>query len=605
MNSRINIKDIEKNGYVSIKNHGLVSNNRTAALIGINGTIDWLCLPDFSSDPVFDSILDSKKGGKFKLSILNFNELEVEQYYESDSMILITEFFSNEKKIMKITDFMPATEYESINFPELHRIVEVSEDLEIGIEFKPTLDYKISPLKRIMDSKKIVFLKNDLKVGLFSSVEIREENGSFRAHLDKGSRTFFILSYGMRNEDEYSNYKTEQRLIETREFWKDFISYSTYNGIMRDEAVRSALTLRALFHDPSGMMVAAPTSSLPECVGSERNWDYRYSWVRDTSYVIQALSMMGLRRVSTKYLYDMMDIILNDGEEIRVLYGVGRDSKFKEIEIDYEGYMGSRPVRFGNLASEQFQLDVYGSFINAIYNVSVIGGIVNSYMWDFVNDLLDRIAHIWKVPDSSIWEFRTEPRHYTYSKVMCWLGYDRAIKLGKSLNYAGDYEKWQKIADEIKKDILENGIDKENGYFVQYYGGKDVDGSLLRIPLTGFMDVNDPLFQNTLEKIKKDLMFDECLFRRYLNDDGLKGKDNAFLLLSFWYIEDMILMGKIQDAENLLRKLMGMGNHLNLFSEEVEINTGELIGNFPQAITHLGIIRCIYRLNEAKKKISE
>ncbi|MCL4344762.1 MAG: glycoside hydrolase family 15 protein [Candidatus Thermoplasmatota archaeon] len=603
MGGRININNIQKNGYVMIRHHGLVSNNRTAGLIAVNGDIDWLCLPEFSSDPVFDSILDSNKGGFLRFSILNFNEIEAEQFYDGDTMILITEFYSNNRKIIKITDFMPATEFTSINFPELHRIIEAFEDCDISIKFRPTLDYTLSPLKRTVGQNKIVFSKNDLKVGLFTSVDVMEQNDCYRSHLSKGTRSYFIVSYGMREEDNYTNYKTEQRLMETREFWLNFISYSSYNGLMRDIAIRSALTLRALFHDPSGMMVAAPTSSLPECVGGERNWDYRYSWVRDTSYVIQALAMIGLRRVSTKYLYDMMEIIENDGEEIRVLYGVSRDTKFREIEIDYEGYLGSRPVRLGNLASSQFQLDVYGSFINAIYNLSVIGGIVNSYMWDFIIYLLERINHIWKIPDSSIWEFRTQPRHYTYSKVMCWLGFDRAIKLGKSLNYEGDYDNWQKTADVIKEDIMKNGVDQETGSFTQYYGSKDVDSSLLRIPLTGFVGVDDPVFVRTFDRIKKELMSGDILFRRYNSDDGLKCRDNAFLLMSFWYIEDLILMGKIQDAESLLNKIIEKGNHLHLFSEEIDTETGELIGNFPQAITHLGIIRCIYRLNEAQNRI--
>lgn len=603
MGERINIQKIIKDGFVPIKYHGVVSNNRTAGLIAVNGDIDWLCLPDFSSDPIFDSILDSKKGGFLKFFILNYNNIEVEQFYDGDTMILITEFYSENRKILRITDFMPAVEYTSINFPEMHRIIDAYESCEICIRFKPTINYTLSPLRKLSSSRKIVYHKNDQKVGLFSSVDMNEENDSYRVYLGKGSRSYFIVSFGMREEDEYSNYKTDLRLEETKNFWTNFIASSNYKGIMREVAIRSAITLRALFHDPSGMMVAAPTSSLPECVGGDRNWDYRYSWVRDTSYVIQALSMMGLKRVSTKYLYDMMQIIEEDGEEIRVLYGVSNSTNFNEIEIDYEGYMGSRPVRMGNLASRQFQLDVYGSFINAIYNLSVIGGTVNSYMWDFIIDLLEKIKDIWKIPDSSIWEFRTQPKHYTYSKVMCWLGYDRAIKLGRSLNYQGEYGKWEDIKEQIRADILKNGVDTKTGSFVQYYGSEDVDSSLLRIPLTGFVDAKDPLFINTLERIKNELMSNDILFKRYRNDDGLKCEDNAFLLMSFWYIEDLILMGEIEEAESLLNKIISMGNHLYLFSEEIDLKTGELIGNFPQAITHLGVIRCIFRLNEAKNLI--
>ena len=604
MPERIKFEEIKKDGYVKIKNHGIVANNRSAALVGMDGTVDWLCLPNFSSDPIFDSILDCEKGGSFHIELKNHTDIHASQHYEKDTMVLITEFFSGNKKIFSMMDFMPVTDYSSINFPEFHRIIETYETCEIEIKFRPTLDYMLSPIRFSPGPRKAIFNKNGRTVGLFSSKDIawKDNSGTGYVKTEKGERIFFVISYGMREDDTIENYKCELRLKETAQYWKEFSSKSTYKGYMKDVALRSALTLRSLFHDPSGMMVAAPTSSLPECIGGERNWDYRFSWVRDTSYVIQSLSMMGFKDVSTNYLYDMMDIIESQGD-IKVLYGVDRNSELKEKSIDYSGYMNSPPVRMGNLASDQFQLDVYGSIINAIYNLAEIGGIVNSYMWDFIVEMLEKIDHVWNIPDSSIWEFRTEPRHYTYSKIMCWLGYDRAIKLGRLLGFNGNYEKWEKIRDIIKKNIMDNGIDWKTGSFTQYYGSEDVDSSLIRIPLTGFIPTDDPIAIKTVERIKNELMSDGYLFRRYNNDDGLSCKDNAFLLMSFWYVEYLTDIGDLDEAEKVLNKLIGYGNHLHLFSEEVDVETHEPIGNFPQAITHLGVIRAICKLNNAKVKL--
>ncbi|MCL5988097.1 MAG: glycoside hydrolase family 15 protein [Candidatus Thermoplasmatota archaeon] len=599
MNERINIDDIRQDNFVKIKYHGMVANNRSAALVGVDGTVDWLCLPNFSSDPVFDSILDSFKGGSFQTNLRNMQNLSSEQNYIDDTLVLETKIYHNNAQIILMTDFMPVTDYASINFPELHRIIEAVEDCEIEVIFKPTMDYMLSPKEVFKTSRKVIFRKNDRISGLFSSMEIDwiPDDGKGIITLKKGQKCYLVISYGMRREDRIENYQSEYRLKETIEYWKNFASLGTYEGIMKEVAMRSAITLRSLFHDPSGMMVAAPTSSLPECIGGERNWDYRFSWVRDTSYVIQALAMMGFKQVSTNYLYDMMDIIESQGD-IKVLYGIERDSVLREKSIDYSGYLGSKPVRIGNLAAEQFQLDVYGSFINAIYNVAEIGGIVNSYMWDFIVKLLDKIEKVWNIPDSSIWEFRTEPKHYTYSKIMCWLGFDRAIKLGHLLNFGGNYKHWETVRDTIKQDILTYGVDQETGSFVQYYGSTDVDSSLIRIPLTGFLPPDDPICKKTVERIKGELMNENYLFRRYNNDDGLKCKDNAFLLMSFWYVEYLTETGETEEARKVLEKIISYGNHLYLFSEEVEMETNELIGNFPQAITHLGVIRSICRLNE-------
>lgn len=598
----INFIEIEENGYTKIKNHGMIANNRTAALVSMNGNVDWMCLPNFSSDPVFDSILDKNRGGFFSTRPYELKDITVTQEYEKRTMVLKTSFLRDGKEVVRLTDFLPATHYPSINFPEMHRLIE-SFDSKIDVELtlKATLDYRISPVNIELIEGGAVYSKNSKKIGIFTNAELRKESGKISGILsmDENQKEWVVIAYNM-SDEHLSNFKSDKRLKDTRDYWHSFTDKSTYDGIMKDVALRSGITLRGLFYDPSGMMVASPTSSLPECIGGERNWDYRYSWVRDTSYVIEALSMLGLREVATNYLYDMMKIIEVD-DEINVLYKLEASDKLEEYELDYEGYMGSGPVRMGNLASKQFQLDIYGSMINAIYHLGNIGGVVTAYMWDFVVRVVNIIEHIWQSPDSSIWEFRTPRKHYVYSKVMCWLGIDRAIKLGKQKSFSKNFDHWENLKDLIRKDILEKGVDKKTNSFVQYYGASDVDASLLRLPLTGFIDSNDPLMKNTVSIIERDLMGKDYLIRRYNNDDGLSCPDNAFLLMSFWYVEVLLDQNRIDEARNILASLLSKGNHLKLFSEEVDMKTLEPIGNFPQAITHLGVIRAICKLDKKLK----
>ncbi len=602
----INYDEVEENGYTKIKNHGMIANNRTAALVSMNGNVDWLCLPNFSSDPVFDSILDRKKGGFFFSRPYNTEGLAVAQEYEKGTMILKTMFFREGREILRLTDFLPATKYESINFPEMHRSIQtfgVKVDVEVAL--KATLDYRISPIKIVITEGCAVYGKNSKKIGIFTNAELKEENGIIHGiiSMEPNQREWVVLSYNMADE-RLSNFKSDLRLSETMKYWQIYTSSSTYNGIMKDIALRSGITLRGLFYDPTGMMVASPTSSLPECVGGERNWDYRYSWVRDTSFVIEALSMLGFRDVATNYLYDMMKII-EQNDDVNVLYKLEPSDSLEEYEIDYEGYMGSKPVRMGNLASKQFQLDVYGSIINAIFHLAGIGGTVNAYMWEFVVRVVKKIEHIWQNPDSSIWEFRTSPKHYVYSKVMCWMGVDRAIKIGKTINYNGNFDEWEALKDTIKKDVLEKGVDKTTGSLVQYYGSDDIDASLLRVPLLGFLDSNDPIIISTVKRIEKELMGKDFLIKRYNNADGLSCQDNAFLLMSFWYVELLIDQNKLDEAQNALTIVLRKGNHLKLFSEEVDMKTLEPIGNFPQAITQLGVIRAICKLDKKLKEIKK
>ena len=599
------ISGIYRNGYIRIQDHGFIANNRTAALIGLDGTIDWACFPNFNSPPIFDSILDRNHGGYFQIHPKDTQGLQVIQTYKEFTNVLITEFVRDGRIILRITDFIPVSDYPTISFPEIHRLVETqSEDVEVEVKFRATLNYGRDPVSVDVRKNGFIYRSKGNNVGIVSEIPLKLENGVVTGieKIPMRSSRWLVSLQGILHLDRISDYKSYDRLEETVDYWQRWSAQGNYKGVYNNDVVRSALVLKGLFYEPTGLMVAAPTASLPECIGGERNWDYRFAWIRDTAYVVESLSLLGYRREATKFLYDLMDIIVRE-KKVRTIYPIDIDGDLSEINLtSYEGYMGSSPVRIGNEASTQLQVDQYGSLVNAIHALSSSGGIINSYLWNFVGETLDTLSKIWKLPDSSIWEFRTEPKHYVYSKLVSWSAFRNAILIGQQQGLSGPFRRWKSIADEIKLDILEKGYDSSINSFVQYYGSKEVDASLLRMPLLDFLPAKDERIRGTIERIEKSLMVSDHLFRRYLEDDGLNCPDNAFLLLSFWYVEVLIKMGNPEKANLVFHGLMDRANHVGLLSEEVDFTTGEQLGNFPQAITHLGVIRSAVMLNQYYKK---
>lgn len=600
----IDIEASERDGYLLIQNHGLITSNRTAALVGSDGTIDWACLPKFDSDPVFSSLLDSNKGGHFSLRMEDLAGVRTYQSYRESTNILVTEFIRDGRALLRLTDFIPTSEYPTVNFPEIHRYLEAPNgDVEVNLELYPIFDFgKRKPaIEKTISG--YIFRSNGDSVALACDVPLRldGEGVTSKFVLHNHASKWFVLLQGVKNVMKITDYKSYERMEETSDYWKNWISQCKYHGIYSQYVIRSALVLKGLFYEPSGLMVAAPTTSLPESLGGTRNWDYRYTWVRDTAYVMEALSMLGYKKEATEFLYDIMERIERENR-IRTIYSIDGISSMEEKEIDFDGYMHSKPVRIGNTASQQLQIDEYGSIVMAIFHFARIGGIVNSYLWNFVMDVLQRLSSVWKQPDSTIWEFRTEPRHYVYSKLLAWAAFDRAVQMGKALRLSGPYDAWKQSAAEIKNTILENGVDSTGSYLTQYFGTDQVDGALLRAPLLGILPANDKIISGTVDKIEEDLMTPNYLFKRYKTDDGFSCSDNAFLLLSFWYVEDLVLLGKLRKAREVFESLLQKGNHLNLFSEEIDFETGHMLGNFPQALTHIGVIRAATRLTDAYKK---
>ncbi len=596
-------EDVEVEGYPLIKHHGFIASNRTGALVSATGKIDWACMPNFDSEPIFASILDSRSGGYFSVNPLDLDNLHVFHYYKEFTNILVTEFVRNNKTVLKVTDFIPTSEYTTINFPEIHRYVEASnEDIDVHVEFYPIIDYGRSKFKLEKGKGGYLFKSPKKNVGIVGEINLKRNEHGVKGDFTLPARSskWIVMLHNVNHIDRITDYKSYNRMEETSAYWKNWVSQGNYEGIYSENVIRSALALKGLFFEPSGLMVAAPTSSLPECIGGERNWDYRYAWIRDTAYVIEALSMIGYKREATKFLYDMMERIQQEGR-IRTIYTISEDGDTDEFELHFSGYRDSKPVRIGNKASQQLQIDEYGSIINAIYYFSKIGGLINSYLWDFLLGMMNNLKTLWKEKDSSLWEFRTEPKHYVYSKLLCWAAFTRAIEIADNMHFSAPFSEWKSTADEIRKSILANGYNRELNSFTQYYGSTEVDASLLRAPLLGFLPPTDRRIKGTVKKIEEDLMGNDFLFKRYLTDDGLNGKDNAFLLLSFWYVEDLILFKNTKKARSVFETLLEMGNKIGLFSEEIDFDTGEMLGNFPQGITHLGIIRAAKKLSDDYK----
>jgi glucoamylase len=588
--------------FIKIEDHGVLFNNRSAALVSKFGEIDWACFPNFDSDPVFFSILDKEKGGYFTIAPA-INHYSSIQYYIEDTNILLTQFFYGDKLVMRISDFLPMLGQARVLLPEIHRKVEcLEEKLLITVEFFPFYTQQENEIKQSGETGYII--KSGTRTQSISTDVFLERvgnglKGTFSMH--RGETKWFVTAYGASEAHDLKAFESETRQFETTLFWRDWISKSNYSGPYSEWVKRSLLVLRGLFFDPNYFMAAAPTASLPEVAGGSKNWDYRFMWIRDTAYVIDTLASLGYLEEAMKFFYSLMNQIHNDGGQIKSIYPISNPEAIIERQIDLEGYLNSKPVRFGNAAVEQFQLDQYGSLINAISTAKKYGAAITTEMLELVKETSHTLIKRWKEPDRSIWEIRSGDRHYVYSKAVAWEALNNAILLLKDLETPEEINLLRNTADEIKREVEEKGKDPTGRYYVQYFGSDLVDCALLRLPLIGFCDADSKTFINTLAEIEKRLMRGAFLFDRYETKLDAEHSDNAFLLVSFWYIEDLIQMNKIKMAKEGLEKLLALFNDLHLLSEEIDFKDKYYLGNYPQALSHVGLISTILRLNEYKK----
>jgi GH15 family glucan-1,4-alpha-glucosidase len=603
--------------YKEISDYGLIGDQKTCALVGLDGSIDWFCVPRFDSPTVFGALLDIRKGGSFKILPGEAGKNDTflsTQYYDGPTNILVTEF-KNDHGRLRIIDFMPCFKVENtlISTAEIHRRVSCLEGrFNVEVLFDPRLDYgravpKIRRISNVGYSLSAKTPETRQEMALITPHEFKAGfGGGLILSLDlspkEGPRDF-VLRVGGIASHHTGNVFTSEKLKRTREYWNSIAAEVKVSGKWREQIIRSALLLKLLVYSPTGAIIAAPTTSLPEELGGIRNWDYRYSWIRDSSFVLWALHSIGIRDQESSYLSWLTSIFYMMAENLQVMLGVTGERDLSEKSIDHlEGYKRSSPVRVGNGAWNQFQLDVYGILLDALYFSHKHGKGISSEIYDYlISQIVKVVKENWDKPDCGIWEVRGEKQNFVYSKMWCWVALDRAFKISKSLGKDEVAAELSQLKDKIKQTIFEKGYDSSVGAFVRSFGSKDLDSANLLMPQVKFIDANDPKMVGTVDQTLKNLCENGFLYR-YRAPDGLKGNEGAFLICSFWLVSCLTLAGRLGEAEELLDKMAGYANHLGLFSEEINPKTGQMLGNFPQAFTHMGFITAAAGLTKALEK---
>jgi len=603
--------------YQCIEDYGIIGNLRTAALVGKNGSIDWLCYPRFDSPSVFGAILDDKKGGHFRISPVTM-DVTLKQLYWPDTNVLVTRFLSADG-VGEVVDFMPmriGSEHESVT--GLIRIVRVLRGtMRFHVEVYPAFNYARDTHTTRVVQDGVQFYSDQLHIGVKTRIKLRHtgDGASGEFTLSEGkSRVFelYKLTDGERRPRyDVSERESEELFNQTVEYWRNWISKSTYRGRWREMVNRSALVLKLLTYEPTGAIVAAPTCSLPETLGGPRNWDYRYTWIRDAAFTVYSLMRIGYTEEAMQFA-NFLDArcheSVKDGS-LQTVYGIDGRRSLKERTLDHlDGYMGSRPVRIGNAAYEQLQLDIYGELMDSMYLYNKYGKPISYELWWHLRRLTNWVCKNWRKKDDAIWEVRGGPRDFVFSKVMCWVAVDRALRLAMKRSFPGDRLRWLKVRDQIYDDIMKKGWNERKHAFIQSYDRPALDASLLLMPLVFFMSPTDPRMIQTVDAINKSprnggLVSDGLVFRYDVEKtpDGLKGTEGTFNLCTFWLVEALTRASKddpkrLQDARLLFEQMLGYANHLGLYSEQIGPQ-GHAFGNFPQALTHLSVISAAYNLD--------
>ena len=590
--------------YKPISDYGVIGDMHTAALVGLDGSIDWYCAPRFDSPSVFAALLDVRKGGKFQLSPTE--SFTAKQSYEGETNVLSTIFESKQGRI-KLTDFMPCfmEKGDLKGLREIHRIADCVEgELGLRIIFQPRLDYARGNTTLLETAEGIIAKNRGHQINLASSVKLRVADSDILTHefrLSKGQRAVFVLKWGKKPAIPLTRYETSKKLSKTLSYWKRWVGHVKYQGPFRANVVRSCLVLKLLQYAPTGAMVAAVTTSLPESVGTLRNWDYRYSWIRDNALSVIALSEAGASREALDYARWLTNLRRHSKEKLQIMMGIGGEREIPETTLDHlEGYRRSSPVRVGNAASKQLQLDVYGILADYVYFLHTLGWTTGQVYENLVRYSADRAMKEWQSPDSGIWEIR-QPKMFVESTMWCYVALDRAIKMARELGYDEDWRRWEPVRKTIKSHILSEGWSEKKKAFAMVFGGEDLDAANLLMPLVGFLPAKDPKMSATIQRIREELSEDDLIYR-YRVDDGQLGKEGTFTVCSFWMVDCLTRLGKLREAEGLLNQLTKRSNHLGLYSEEIDPKTGEALGNFPQAYTHMGLITASVHLEEARRK---
>ena len=603
--------------YLPIENYGIIGDLHTLALVGMNGSIDWLCFPHFDSPSIFAAILDDKKGGRFKISPRDSN-INHKQIYWPDTAVLITRF-SSADGVGEITDFMPVSDKnEDQHFHRLIRHVSVARGtMAFDMECTPAFNYAREKHQTTLKSGSACFDTPDLSIRLVTNIPLQQRENGIRAKftLTEGQEVVFVFEESRSGAESEPISSRDYFLLfrQTINYWRTWLTKCTYKGRWREMVYRSAITLKLMTFKPTGAIVAAPTCSLPENIGGGRNWDYRYTWIRDAAFTLYGLLRIGFTEEATQFMRWLEERCheLNPDGSLQIMYGINGRHELTEETLDHlEGYKGSRPVRIGNGAYNQLQMDIYGELMDSVYIYNKYGNPISYDLWSWLRRLVNYVCDNWQQKDEGIWETRGGRRHFVYSRLMCWVAVDRAIRLANKRSFPADHAKWLTCRDRIYEDIMTRGWNSKRQAFVQSYDSDTLDAANLIMPLVFFLSPTDPRMLSTLDAInqtpaKGGLVSGSLVYRynRAESDDGLAGEEGTFNMCTFWLVEAMTRAGRfdhsrLEGARLLFNRMLGYANHLGLYAEETG-HRGEALGNFPQAFTHLALISAAYNLDRA------
>ncbi len=601
-------------GYPNISDHGLIGDLQTAALVSTDGTIDWFCVPRFDSPSVFASLLDEHRGGHFRIA--PDQECITKQLYFPDTAILITRFMTPDG-VGEVLDFMPVADGQATDRHRLVRQVRVVRGtMRFVVDIQPRFDYGRKPHKMELSADGALFQADGMTLTLHlggapgsslrdQGVAVDRDGDGLRATVTlRAGQTGGVVLESMGGMPRRVPPEELQRLTDdTVRFWQDWVSRSTYTGRWRETVARSAMTLKLMTYAPTGAPVAAPTTGLPEQAGGERNWDYRYTWIRDGSFSIYALLGLGYLEEAAAFgdwLKQRTTESAGDGASpLKIMYRVDGTSDLIEETLDhFEGWRGSRPVRIGNGAAGQLQLDIYGEAMDAIFLGDMHGVQIDHRGWTALAQMVDWLCEHWDQPDEGIWETRGGRQNFTYGRFQCWVALDRAIRLAARRARPANIDRWNSERDRIYQQVMDRGWKPQTGAFTQHYGTDVLDSSLLLMPLMGFVAPTDPMWLSTLDAMNRELVSDSLVYRYdpSASPDGLRGQEGTFTLCTFWYVDALARSGRLDEARLTFEKMGTYANHLGLYSEEIGL-TGEQLGNFPQAFSHLALISAAINLD--------
>jgi GH15 family glucan-1,4-alpha-glucosidase len=591
--------------YLPIAEHGVIGDLHSVALVGTNGTIDWFCCPRFDSPSVFASILDAEKGGFYRIAPVNDGHT-ARQLYFPDTNVLITRFLTPDG-VGEVHDFMPIHRDPRHTRRLVRQVVVVRGEMRFALECRPRFDYGRQEHEVDVHEGGAVFHSPAFSLALATNVPLQRDGNDTTAEftLGNGQSATFVLQQVERGHRlrPISEATAMESFNATVRFWRGWLSHSVYKGRWREMVNRSALTLKLLTYRPTGAIVAAPTTSLPEHVGGERNWDYRYTWVRDAAFSLYALLRLGFTEEAEAFITWLTDRFgetsFGEGGPLQIMYGIdGRADLREETLGHFEGYAGSAPVRIGNGAATQLQLDIYGELMDSIYLYNKYGEPISYDSWMELKKIVEWLCDNWDRPDEGIWETRGGRQDFTYSRLMSWVAIERAVRMARFRGLPANMVRWLEARDQITEQVMTRGWNPKRGAFVQHYGSDVLDASLLLMPLTKFIAPKDPRWLRTLDAIGRELVADSLVYRynAKASPDGLQGEEGTFSICTFWYVEALARAGFVDEARLVFEKMLTYANHLGLYSEEIG-PSGEALGNFPQAFTHLSLISAAVNLD--------